>query len=44
MLSLLIFVLFVVLIFLAYFSQRRGEYYFRERPTLNLGIYRAVDI
>ena len=34
MLSLLIFAMFVVLIFLAYFAQRRGESYFRDRPVL----------
>ncbi len=34
MLSLLIFAMFVVLIFLAYFAQRRGESYFRGRPAL----------
>lgn len=34
MLSLLIFAMFVVLVFLAYFAQRRGESYFRDRPAL----------
>jgi hypothetical protein len=34
MISLLIFAMFVVLIFLAYFAQRRGESYFRDRPAL----------